>query len=88
MERSYDNHGFLDRARSSFGYGRSVALTKWGGQLWVHIGDNSKCWDNRKFDKTKSKTISMKWCDAITLREKLNEFEAVVRQIEAEQVLA
>lgn len=86
MEPTYDSAGFLDKVKGKFVYKREVSLTKWNQQLYVHINDNSKCWDTNMFDKSKSKTVSFKWSDALNLKARLNELEPFASQIEAELV--
>lgn len=84
MEPTYDNAGFLTKVKGKFGYSREVSLTKWNEKLFVYINDNSKCWDNGTFDKTKGKCISFNWIQANSLRTCLQELEAYASQIEAE----
>lgn len=86
MEPSYDNAGFFIKVCGNVAYGKDVCLTKWNEQIYVHINDNSKCWENQKFDKTKSKTVSLKWEQAQKLRDCLNDMEHYAGQILAEQV--
>lgn len=86
MEPSYDNQGFLIRVLGRFAYGRSVSLTKWNDQIYLHINDKSKCWVNGKFDKTKEKSVSIKWEYAITLKDVLIQLGPYAEQIEAEHV--
>lgn len=86
MEPSYDNEGFLLRVLGKFAYGRSVSLTKWNDKIYLHINDKSKCWINGKFDKTKEKSVSIKWDDAVTLKDLLIQLGPYAEQIEAEQV--
>ena len=87
MEPTYDNQGFLQKVQGRFGYGRDVSLTNWQGQLWFHIFDSSKCrQQDGTYDKTKKKSISFKWSDALTLKDCLSQLETYARQIEGEQV--
>ena len=55
MDMSYDTNGFLVRVQGKFGYGRKLSLTKWNDKLYLHINDNSKCYENGKIDKVKAK---------------------------------
>ena len=71
MEPSYSSSGFLTKVKSKYRYGKEVYLTKWERKLYVHLNDNSKCWETGQFDKTKSKTISLTWDKAKELRERL-----------------
>ena len=87
MDPTYDNEGFLVKVQGKFGYNRSVSLTKWNDTLFLHVNDNSKCWDDGKFDKTKSKSLSFKWSDATSLKDCLIHMEPFAQQIESEQVL-
>ena len=86
MEPSYDSQGYLDKVLGRFAYGRSVSLTKWNDKVYIHINDQSKCWENGQLDKTKAKSISLKWNDAVTLKDCLIQLGPYVDQIEAEQV--
>ena len=88
MEPSYDQSGCLMQVRGNFAFGRSASLTKWNDQLYLHINDNSKCWDNiyKKFDKTRSKAISIRWEHAENLRDCLNEMGTYISQFRSEQV--
>lgn len=86
MEPTYDNAGFLTQVRGRFGFRKDLSLTKWNDQIYVHIGDNTKCWETNSFDKSKSKTVSLKWRDAVNLKARLNELEPYASQIEAELV--
>ena len=54
--------------------------------VWVHLNDNSKCWQTGVFDKSNGKTISMKWEDAITLKNALIQMEACAKQMQGEVV--
>lgn len=87
MESAYNNQGFLEKVTGRFAYGRSVSLTKWNNQAYVHINDQSKCWENNQFDKTKSRSISLKWNDAVTLKDCLIQLGPYMEQLEAEQVI-
>ena len=83
MEPAYDNDGFLMKVSGTFGYGRNVSLTKWEGKLWLHIFDTSKCrQQNGSYDKTKRKSLSFKWADAVTLKDCLTQLDPYVQQIE------
>lgn len=84
MEPSYDNAGFLTKVKGKFGYSREVTLTKWNEKLYVHINDNSKCWDNGAFDKTKAKSILLNWKNASSLKDCLKELETFASQMETE----
>ena len=75
METPYDSYGFLNRVGCKYTYGRNVSLTKWNGQIWIHLSDETKAWENGKFDKSKSKTISLNWEYAKQLRESLFSLE-------------
>ena len=87
MEPTYDSEGFLQKVQGRFGYGRDVSLTKWQGQLWLHIFDSSKCrQQNGTYDKTKKKSISFKWSDAVILKDCLVQLKTYAQQIEGEQV--
>lgn len=86
MNPTYDTQGFLTKVEGSFGYGRSVALTKWEDSVFVHINDNSKCWDNKKFDKTKGKSVTFNWRNTTALADCLTQLRPYVEQIQAEQV--
>jgi hypothetical protein len=87
MEPTYDNQGFLHKVFGRFAFGRSVSLTKWNDKVYLHINDQSKCWEKRQqFDKSKEKSISLKWDDAVTLKDCLIQLEPYVEQIEAELV--
>ena len=87
MDPTYDSEGFLQKVQGRFGYGRDVCLTTWQGQAWVHIFDSSKCrQQNESYDKTKKKSISFKWADALILKDCIGQLEAYAQQIEGEQV--
>lgn len=86
MNPTYDAQGFLTKVEGSFGYGRSVSLTKWADSVFVHINDNSKCWDNKRFDKTKGKSVSLNWKNTEALADCLIQLRPFADQINAEQV--
>lgn len=86
MDASYNEQGFLDTVRGKFAYERSVSLTKWNDTMFVHINDSSKTWTNGKFDKTKAKSISLNWNNALALNDCLQELKPYAEQILAEQV--
>jgi hypothetical protein len=86
MEPIYDEQGHLASVRGKFGYSKDLTLKQWNNRLYVHVNDNSKCWESNTFDKSKSKTISMKWEDAQTLRTRLAELEQFASQFQAWQV--
>lgn len=86
MEPSYDKQGFLAKVFGRFAYGRSVSLTKWNDKVYVHINDQSKCWEHGQFDKTRATNISLKWDDAVTLKDCLIQLGPYAEQIETEQV--
>ena len=86
MDSVNDNQGFLAKVDGRFAYGRCVSLTKWNNNIYVHINDRSKCWENGQFDKTKTKSISLKWNDAVTLKDCLIQLGPYAEQMEAEQV--
>ena len=90
MEPTYDQSGVLMKVRGKyegkFGYGRSVSLTKWNGEIYLHINDDSKCWVNGKFDKTQAKSLSMKWTDAMILKQHLVDLDSYAKQFEIHQV--
>ncbi|XP_045199196.2 uncharacterized protein LOC123553559 [Mercenaria mercenaria] len=84
MEAKYDQEGFLSKVRGRFGFRKDVALSKWNGNAYVHISDNYNCWETDTFDKTKSKSVTIKWKDAIKLKECLGKLEPYATQIETE----
>lgn len=54
--------------------------------VWVHLNDNSKCWQTGVFDRSKGKTITMKWGDALTLKNALIQMEAHADQMQGQAV--
>ena len=87
MEPTRDSQGFLTKVQGRFAYGRDVSLTRWNGQLWLHIFDSSKCrQQDGSCDKTQRKSLSFRWSDALTLKDCLTELESYAQQIEREQV--
>lgn len=86
METKYDQQGFLFKVRGRFGFRKDVALSKWNDNVYVHISDNYNCWETDTFDKTKSKSVTIKWKDVKKLRECLDQLEPFASQIEAELV--
>ena len=87
MEPTRDSQGFLTKVQGRFAYGRDESLTRWNGQLWLHIFDSSKCrQQNGSYDKTQRKSLSFRWSDALTLKDCLSELESYAPKIEREQV--
>lgn len=88
MEPKYDENGFLIQVREKFAYGRDVVLTKYNGAPFLHVYDNSKCWDSntRVYDKSKGKCISLSWQNATKLCQAINQLDGFVKQIQIEEV--
>ena len=84
----YDNAGYLTKVRTRFGYSKELMLTKWDSQVYLHVNDNSRCYnkDTHVYDKAKGKSLTFKWADASNLKEQLNALEAYALQMQAEQV--
>lgn len=86
MQTSFDNQGYLTRVNGKFGYYKDITLTKFNDQIYAHICDNSKAFVSGSFQKSLSKTISLKWEDVQGLRGILHNFEPYAEQIISEVV--
>lgn len=88
MNPVYDHNGYLNSVREKFTYGRDVVLNRFKGQPFIHIFDNSKCWQKETgvYDKTKGKSISLSWRNAQLLCQTIHNLEHYAKQIEIEEV--
>ena len=86
MNPVYDANGLLSKVHGRFGYKKDFSLTKFNDSVYLHISDTSKCFDSGKFDKKNAKNISMRWSNAVTLKDRLSELETYANQIETELV--
>ena len=88
MDIEYDsNSEAVTRIRARFGRMRSLTLNAWNNQLYLHLNDNSKCFDDSGyFDKTKSKSVSMKWEEAVNLKHLIHDMAQYVDKFDLNQV--
>ena len=86
MEVFKNRDGSLKKVRSRFSRSREVTLTRWNDVIYLHLNDISKCFASGKFDKTKSKNISMKWEEIEVLRDTFKALVPHVQQMRAEMV--
>ena len=61
-------------------------LTKWNDALFIHLYDISTCFVDNAFDRTKQKSISMKWDELELLRDALVDLAPNVKQMATELI--
>lgn len=83
MEVFTDENGYLIKARQRVKNNREVCLTKWNRDVYVHLSDTSKCFESGVFDKTKTKSASIKYQD---LKDVLLGMEPHALQMMSDQV--
>lgn len=86
---AFNNNGQLIKASKRFGYMREVTLRLYdNGKLWVHLNDNSKCLgEEKKFDISKSKSISVYYDDIADMMSVLEQLEPYKRRMLGEHMM-
>ena len=72
--------------RARFSRSREVNLTRWNDDIFIHINDISKCFVTGSFDRSKTKSISMKREEVEKFRDTLSAIVPHVQQMKAEMV--
>ena len=72
-----DSFGRLIRVSKRFGKMREITMKKYDDdKIWIHLNDNSKCFtENKGFDISQSKYISMQYDDLLQLKNIIQELE-------------
>lgn len=87
MDVVYNENGCLKKVGTRFAPCRGISLNAWQNQIYVHINDSSKCYDDAgNYDKSKSKSVSLKWEYAQALKDAIGNAEQYVEQFILEQV--
>ena len=82
LQIEYDNRGCALKIGRRFAPCRGFTLSAYNGELFFHINDSSKCYDQQgKYDKTMLKSISMKWEYAVALKEAISEASHYTNQM-------
>ena len=86
---AFNNNGQLIKVSKRFGYMREVTLKMYdNGRLWVHLNDNSKCFgEDKTFDITKSKSISVYYDDIQDMISVLQQLEPYKRRMVGENMM-
>lgn len=80
-----DNMGHLKRVSKRFGKMREITLKRYDDKIWIHLNDNSKCFtEDKKFDRSQSKYISLRFEELSELRQIIDELEAYNHRMEKE----
>ena len=79
METIYSNDGCLTKLRYKLNSTKEVCLAKWNDTAFFHLNCRKDCFlDNGSYDKTKSKSISLRWDTAKDLKLAIQEMEQYV----------
>ena len=78
MEFFNNEDGSMRKVRNRFSRSREVTVTRWNDDIYVHLNYISA---SGSFDKTKSKSISMKWEEVEVLRDTLTDMVLHVQQM-------
>ena len=84
METIYSDNGSLIKLRYKLTSTKEACLSKWGDTAILHLNSRKDCvLENGGFDKSKSKTISIRWDTAQDLKMAIQEMEQFVPQMMA-----
>ena len=78
--------GSLKKVRARFARSREVNLTRWNDDAFIHINGISKCFAPGSFDRSKIKSITMKWEEVEKFRDTFSALVPHVQQMKAEMV--